>query len=180
MWWANDGAGEEADKTTVVLNGVYVIEEPIPTEPTEPTTEPETDPTEPTSEPSTDPTEPSTEPDTDPTEPDTTEPDTDEPTSGNEITVPDDVEATLYGDVNGDGVVDVADVVALNTMLLGSGEFTPAQIANSDCAKDGIINSTDSTLLMNFVAMIISGDKLGVEDTPIEDATEIPTWAIPL
>ena len=165
MWWTNDGAGEQIDNSNVTLTGVSVDGGILvdPTEPTDPT-EPETDPTEPTSEPSTDPTEPSTEPDTDPTEPDTNEPVTDEPTSGNEITVPDDVEATLYGDVNGDGAVDVADVVALNTMLLGSGEFTPAQIANSDCAKDGIVNSTDSTLLMNFVAMIISGDKLGVEE----------------
>lgn len=88
-------------------------------------------------------------------------------TSGNEITVPDDVTATKYGDVNADGSVDVADVVTLNTMILGGGEYTPVQIANADCARDWYINTTDSVVLMNFVAMLIDGDELGVIEEPM-------------
>lgn len=94
---------------------------------------------------------------------DGTYPTVEPPTSGNEITVPEDAEATKYGDVNLDNTVDAADVVAINLMLLGSGEYTPVQIANADCAKDWVINSADSTLLMNYVSMIITADNLGVD-----------------
>ena len=81
--------------------------------------------------------------------------------TGDKITVPDGFEATLYGDVNLDGTVDVADVVALNTLLLGTGEFEVLQLVNADCARDYVVDSTDSTLLMNYVGMLIEGDKLG-------------------
>ena len=83
--------------------------------------------------------------------------------SGDKITVPDGFEATLYGDVNLDGTVDVADVVALNTLLLGTGEFEVLQLVNADCARDYVVDSTDSTLLMNYVGMLIEGDNLGAE-----------------
>jgi len=83
--------------------------------------------------------------------------------TGDKITVPDGFEATLYGDVNLDGTVDVADVVALNTLLLGTGEFEVLQLVNADCARDYVVDSTDSTLLMNYVGMLIEGDNLGAE-----------------
>ncbi len=94
---------------------------------------------------------------------DGTYPTVEPPTSGDKITVPDGFEATLYGDVNLDGTVDVADVVALNTLLLGTGEFEVLQLVNADCARDYVVDSTDSTLLMNYVGMLIEGDNLGAE-----------------
>lgn len=77
--------------------------------------------------------------------------------------VPTDVEPTKYGDVNMDGTVNIADVVALNMYLLDKeiNTLTAKGIANADCAKDMIINSDDSLILMNYIAMIIDESQLG-------------------
>lgn len=84
------------------------------------------------------------------------QPSTDETTED----IPD---GTKYGDVNVDGEISIADVVALNMYLLDreNNTLTAEGIANADCARDKIINSDDSLLLMNYIAMIISADKLG-------------------
>ena len=107
-------------------------------------------PTEPSSE-ATDPTEPSSE---DPTQPSTEET---EPSTGNIA------DGTNYGDVNVDGTVDVADVVALNMYLLNpSGNALEAEgIANADVVRDNKIDSTDGTLLMSFTAMSVEKSELG-------------------
>ena len=76
------------------------------------------------------------------------------------IVIPD---GNLYGDVNLDNDVDVADLVAINMYLLNP-TATPLSIesmANSDCERNNILNSTDSTLIMNYVAMIIEKADLG-------------------
>ena len=121
-----------------------------PTEPTEPTTE------KPTTEPATD--EPTKAPTDKPTEPSV-----EETTQGETVEIG---EATLYGDVNGDGTVDVSDVVNLNMYLLNSSanKLTPEQLANADCAKDNVIDSTDSVLIMNYVAMIIDSSQIVPKD----------------
>ena len=73
-------------------------------------------------------------------------------------------EATMYGDVNTDGEVSISDVVKLNMYLLGGdNELDTVQLANSDCVRDGVINTSDSALIMNYVAMMISADMLGAE-----------------
>ncbi len=73
-------------------------------------------------------------------------------------------EATMYGDVNTDGEVSISDVVKLNMYLLGGdNELDAVQLANSDCVRDGVINTSDSALIMNYVAMMISADMLGAE-----------------
>lgn len=107
-------------------------------------------PTEPSSE-ATDPTEPSSE---DPTQPSTEET---EPSTGNIA------DGTNYGDVNVDGTVDVADVVALNMYLLNpSGNALEAEgVANADVVRDNKIDSTDGTLLMSFTAMSVEKSELG-------------------
>ena len=107
-------------------------------------------PTEPSSE-ATDPTEPSSE---DPTQPSTEKT---EPSTGNIA------DGTYYGDVNVDGAVDVADVVALNMYLLNpSGNALEAEgIANADVVRDNKIDSTDGTLLMSFTAMSVDESELG-------------------
>lgn len=123
--------------------------------PTEPETEPTTEPTEPTTEPVTT-TEPviTTEPTT------TTEPivDPTEPTTGGEIPV-----GNKYGDVNLDNQVDIADVVSLNSYLLNAEgcPLTADALANADVARDNVVDSTDSGVLMNYVAMLVGYDELG-------------------
>ncbi len=71
---------------------------------------------------------------------------------------------TQYGDVNLDTDVNIADIVKLNMYLLNStaNALSDVALANSDCVKDGVINTADSTLLMNYVAMMITLSKLGV------------------
>ena len=84
-------------------------------------------------------------------------------TEPSENVVPSGVEATRYGDVNMDGDVNIADVVALNMYLLDPevNKISDVAMANSDCVKDGVINTSDSLTLMNFVAMIIDESQLG-------------------
>ena len=122
-----------------------------PTEPTEPTKEPETEPT----------TEPDTEPSTVVTTAGPTggEDDTDKPTLPGG-------EASKYGDVNVDGTVDVADVVALNMYLLNTETNTLSDegVLNANCAYDNVIDTTDSVIIMNFVAMIIPEADLGPQE----------------
>ena len=70
---------------------------------------------------------------------------------------------TKYGDVNTDGRVTVSDVVSINMYLINQTEnqLNEVQLANSDCARDGKIDTADSALIMNYVAMTVSIDELG-------------------
>lgn len=59
-------------------------------------------------------------------------------------------ETILKGDVNGDGFVNVADVVAIVNYILG----TPPEIFHFDAAdmdSDGVINITDAVALVNYL-----------------------------
>lgn len=53
-----------------------------------------------------------------------------------------------FGDVNGDGIVDVSDVTALINMILGT---TPADLEVADINADGILDVTDVTALINEI-----------------------------
>lgn len=53
-----------------------------------------------------------------------------------------------FGDVNGDGKVDVSDVTALINMILGT---TPADLKVADINADGILDVTDVTALINAI-----------------------------
>jgi mannan endo-1,4-beta-mannosidase len=80
-----------------------------------------------------------------------------------EILVPEGVEATKYGDVNTDGKIMVSDIVSLNMFLLSpeKNPLSDVQIANSDCVRNGIVNTADSGMILNFVTMMVSEDQLG-------------------
>ena len=101
---------------------------------------------------------------TDPTEP-TTEDPSDDPTgeTGDDLTDPDLVAKAKWGDANVDGTVDVADIVALNMYLLNTtNNALEAQgKVNANCNYDGVLDSSDSVIIMNYVAMIIEYGKLG-------------------
>lgn len=53
-----------------------------------------------------------------------------------------------FGDVNGDGNVDVSDVTALINMILGT---TPTNLEVADINADGILDVTDVTALINAI-----------------------------
>ena len=67
---------------------------------------------------------------------------------------------TLRGDVNADGLVDVADIVALMMFIADSEENPLGKTAmlNADCTGDGLINSMDCVLLRRA---LIGETKLG-------------------
>ena len=87
----------------------------------------------------------------------------DVPDSTTEVTTEVIPDGTKYGDVNTDGSVNIADVVALNMYILNNevNEISSEGKANADCARDNKIDASDSLTLMNYVAMVISADKLG-------------------
>ncbi len=121
-----------------------------PTDPTEPTTETTT--TEPTTT-----EEPTTAPTTEPTEVVTNPPYT-----GNE--------ELLYGDVDVNGAIELADLTALSKYLLNgvifplkgeSGNDAELAVEQSDTKYDGTITSADSSLLAEYILEKVSADKLG-------------------
>lgn len=72
-----------------------------------------------------------------------------------------------YGDVNLDGVVNVADVVSVNMYCLDDvkNAITDATaVENADCMYDGNIDSADASLILSYVSEMIEHEKLGRED----------------
>ena len=79
-----------------------------------------------------------------------------------EITIDPDL-VTMYGDINLDGDVSVSDVVKINLYLLNNVQYPldEVQMANADCVRDSVIDTSDSSIIMNYVAMMIPQSKLG-------------------
>lgn len=79
------------------------------------------------------------------------------------VTVPVNAESTKYGDVNGDLKINVSDVIAINMFLLNTEKYplTDVQMANADCNKDGVIDTADGTMLMNYLCELIDVEQLG-------------------
>lgn len=72
-------------------------------------------------------------------------------------------DAELYGDVNADGIVNVADIVMMNMYLISSDKnaFSSFSEANADCMRDGVIDSFDGVILLNYISQMIEYDELG-------------------
>ncbi len=63
--------------------------------------------------------------------------------------------ATICGDVNLDGKVNIADVIRLNKYVAGIVTLEDQQLANADCYADGLVDADDAlTLLQYMVSMI--------------------------
>lgn len=60
--------------------------------------------------------------------------------------------ASIYGDINIDGEVTVADAVMLHKYLSGVINMNVEQIANSDCSFDGALSTKDITVIMEYLA----------------------------
>lgn len=60
--------------------------------------------------------------------------------------------ASVYGDINGDGEVTVADAVLLHKYLVGTVSLNLEQLANADCSFDGALTMKDATVIMQHLA----------------------------
>lgn len=68
-------------------------------------------------------------------------------------------EPILYGDVNNDGVINVADATLVQKHAADIIKFTDNQIKRADVNFDGSVNVHDSTLIRKFAADLISSFK---------------------
>ena len=57
----------------------------------------------------------------------------------------------IYGDTNGDSVVNIIDVVTLVNFVLGSDTPDNCQLEYSDLNADGILNIMDIILAVNII-----------------------------
>ena len=149
--------GKEIEIGINKLDGRWAIiisAKPKPTSTPKPTTTPKPtkkpDPTpKPTKKPTQQPTkEPTQQPAQDPTTAPTQE--SQAPTNDAKI---------IYGDVNGDGKVDVTDLSQMAINLVDKKPFTAEQLKRSDVDGDGIVTLTDLATIRQFVSKKI--DKLG-------------------
>ena len=63
----------------------------------------------------------------------------------------------LYGDVNCDSRVEIADAVLLNKIAAGAVSITSdEQRANSDCGANGEVNSSDALVLLKFLVQLVN------------------------
>ena len=62
----------------------------------------------------------------------------------------------LYGDVNLDGDIDLADAVLLNKSVAGVVELNDTAKANAHCFADGVIGSDDSMTLLKFLVHLVN------------------------
>lgn len=53
----------------------------------------------------------------------------------------------VYGDVNGDGIVDILDSIMIQKYTSGKTEFTPEQIAAADYNRDGNVDILDASAI---------------------------------
>jgi uncharacterized protein YraI len=60
--------------------------------------------------------------------------------------------ASVYGDVNCDGAVTVADAVLLHKYLVGAISFNVEQLANADCSLDSVLTTKDVTVIMQHLS----------------------------
>ena len=63
--------------------------------------------------------------------------------------------ASMYGDVNLDGRVDITDAVILNKAVAGAISLNPQQQANADCCTDDGVGANDAIVLLKFLVSLV-------------------------
>ncbi len=99
-------------------------------------------------------TEPSSEETTEPSSEDTTAAPTEDTTAPTE-TDSDPAGASMCGDVNNDGTINIADVILLNRALLGDAEIDAVGKANADTDGNSILEATDSLNILKLIVELI-------------------------
>lgn len=65
------------------------------------------------------------------------------------------IPASLYGDVNLDGRVDITDAVMLNKAAANTVQLSEQQRSNADCDANNEVDSNDAVVLLKFLVSII-------------------------
>ena len=60
-------------------------------------------------------------------------------------------DSKVRGDINVDGICDVADLVLMQKWLLGSTDEIPEDLAAGDLCEDGVIDSYDMCLMRKLI-----------------------------
>ena len=81
----------------------------------------------------------------------------------------------VYGDANGDGKVDILDVIRMNRFLLGTADLNDKQRKNADVDLNGVTDSQDSLYILKYVVESIKS--LPVNGTNPVQPTEPTTKA---
>lgn len=71
-------------------------------------------------------------------------------------TTPDYKANALYGDVNLDGKVDLADAILLNKAVADVVKLEGQAVENADCAYNGEVNSDDALTLLRFLVKLVN------------------------
>lgn len=64
---------------------------------------------------------------------------------------------SLFGDVDGNGKIDINDAIAVSMYSVGLITLTPTQLAAADVSKDGKVTIYDAAIIAQYVAGIIKG-----------------------
>ena len=70
------------------------------------------------------------------------------------------IEMTLFGDVNGDGIIRAGDATQIGKYIVGNRDFTEMQKLAADVTQDGKIRSGDMTQLLRYIV----GNKSTMDD----------------
>jgi len=83
----------------------------------------------------------------------------------------------VYGDINGDGLVDSTDLTILKRYILRRLDFTSDQLKAADVNLDNEVNSTDITILKRFILRKIDSLPVnnGNQPTPTPTSASTPT-----
>ena len=80
------------------------------------------------------------------------------------VTVGSEAAATLYGDVDCNGKVEINDVVLLSRYVAEDSTVKAPSaegLLNADCKKDGSIDADDITAIARYLAHLIEASELG-------------------
>ena len=73
--------------------------------------------------------------------------------------------ATMYGDMNLDGRLEVADAVLLQRAITEDIALSAAAYANADCESDGVLTIADVTLMLKVLNKQLDAAALGAHDS---------------
>ncbi|HAJ96527.1 MAG TPA: cellulose 1,4-beta-cellobiosidase [Ruminococcus sp.] len=63
--------------------------------------------------------------------------------------------AGTYGDVDGNGVIDIVDVLTLNQYLVGIGDILPELQEFGDVDRNGVLNDTDAMNILKHLVKLV-------------------------